>query len=243
MTAALAPRLPTFSGDTGHPPADVIRPNLRAIQGRRRAAQAYASELKILAADHRANGIVMDPHAFATAFAMVRASATSGCVVRIVTGEHSSLVHRWQFLGSGDLHEAVARDLRDIGLPDDFRVVERACEAVERENAARRSCSLPKGDALARMFGVTYAERQELGLKCIGAIDVPKVDRLALASERKLERTAHAWRASAPARCPGPSIGRTAQRPPSRGRPTGYPDRSGIGDGRRPKTTACRVRK
>lgn len=55
--------------------------------------------------------------------------------------------------------------------------------AIERDAAGRKR--MLKADAAARLLGVTLEIRTRLGLRTIGACDVPKAERLALAKAKK----------------------------------------------------------
>jgi hypothetical protein len=61
------------------------------------------------------------------------------------------------------------------------------CTEISHE-ACRNGRRLPRGDALARRLRLGYAERQRLDIRLIGAHDVNRKQRAALAAERKRER-------------------------------------------------------
>ncbi len=71
---------------------------------------------------------------------------------------------------------------------DDTAVLESAHKLAAKLSAATRGPAVLKADAIARLIGVTLAERTRLGLCTIGACDVDRKDRRKLARERKREQ-------------------------------------------------------
>ncbi|WP_342360794.1 hypothetical protein [Terrarubrum flagellatum] len=176
---------PILAVSTSISAAPIHRVDFRGAARRRQIAQSRIAELKRLAAYFDATGQFWNEELWVWAFAQTRASASSGNVVRVVTGEHNSMVHRWRFRGDEDLAEAVQRDTIDVGHECDLEFVERICANIAMENERRQSCGLVAGDALAKLFSVTAAEREALQLRSFGAVDRPKADRLADARQVK----------------------------------------------------------
>lgn len=88
-----------------------------------------------------------------------------------------------------DLTSAVIEMLRQWCARSGPEISDETCIRIARD--ACRNGRVPRADALGKRLRLSYAERQRLGITMIGAFDVDRKQRAALAAERKREADRH----------------------------------------------------